>query len=36
MHYQKGEYSKFFPWIRNPMAINGIIVGGGIVIGKDY
>ena len=36
MHCRKGEYSKFFPWTRSPMAVDGIITSGGIVISKGY
>ena len=36
IRYQEGKYSKFFLWTHNLTAINGIIAGGDIVIGKNY
>ena len=36
MRYEKGKHCKSFPWTYNLMVINGIIIGGGIVMGKDY
>ena len=36
MHYQKGKYSKSFPWTRGLTTIGGIITGKGMAIGKGY